>query len=210
LPTRDSLTLVLRYRPAGMAHILIVEDEISIADTLVFALQGEGFATHWVRLGREGIQHVEGGTAVLVILDVGLPDMNGFEACKAMRRVSEVPILFLTARAEEIDRVVGLEIGADDYVAADFTREEGALRIDALATGSDLRVSVFNPGEPIPDYALGRVTERFYSLPRPATGRKSTGLGLSFVQEVAHLHDGKLSIRNVEGGVIAELTLPAG
>jgi two-component system sensor histidine kinase CreC len=67
---------------------------------------------------------------------------------------------------------------------------------------------VFNQGEPIPDYALPRVTERFYSLPRPATGRKSTGLGLSFVREAAHLHDGAFQIRNVEDGVEARLTLP--
>jgi two-component system, OmpR family, catabolic regulation response regulator CreB len=113
-------------------HILIVEDELSIADTLVFALGGEGFATHWVRLGQEAIEHVQGGTASLVILDVGLPDMSGFEVCKAIRRHSEVPILFLTARAEEIDRVVGLEIGADDYVVKPFSPREVAARVRAI------------------------------------------------------------------------------
>jgi len=113
-------------------QILIVEDEMSIADTLVFALGGEGFATRWVRLGREAVEHVRGGEAALVILDVGLPDMNGFEVCKAIRRHSEVPILFLTARAEEIDRVVGLEIGADDYVVKPFSPREIAARVRAI------------------------------------------------------------------------------
>ena len=72
-----------------------------------------------------------------------------------------------------------------------------------------IAVDVFNQGEPIPDYALPRVTERFYSLPRPGSGRKSTGLGLNFVQEVAQLHGGAFSISNADGGVRARLTLPA-
>jgi two-component system catabolic regulation response regulator CreB len=115
-----------------MAHILIVEDEMSIADTLVFALEGEGFVTRWVRVGREAIEQVEAGAVLLVILDVGLPDMSGFEVCKAIRRTSEVPVLFLTARAEEIDRVVGLEIGADDYVVKPFSPREIAARVRAI------------------------------------------------------------------------------
>jgi len=94
--------------------------------------------------------------------------------------------------------------------ALDFTPEGGLLRLDTQpeAGGLELGLRVFNQGEPIPDYALPRVTERFYSLPRPATGRKSTGLGLSFVRETALLHDGSFQIRNVEGGVEARLTLP--
>jgi two-component system sensor histidine kinase CreC len=97
--------------------------------------------------------------------------------------------------------------------AVDFTREGGALYVGTEARNEraarpELDIHVFNQGEPIPDYALPRVTERFYSLPRPATGRKSTGLGLSFVREAAHLHDGAFQIRNVEDGVEARLTLP--
>jgi two-component system catabolic regulation response regulator CreB len=115
-----------------MTRILIVEDEMSIADTLVFAIGGEGFATHWVRLGQEAIECVQQGMADLVILDVGLPDLSGFEVCKAIRRQSEEPILFLTARAEEIDRVVGLEIGADDYVVKPFSPREVAARVRVI------------------------------------------------------------------------------
>lgn len=115
-----------------MAQILIVEDEMSIADTLVFAVASEGFTTHWVRLGHQAVECVQQGMAQLVILDVGLPDMSGFEVCKAIRRISEVPILFLTARAEEIDRVVGLEIGADDYVVKPFSPREVAARVRVI------------------------------------------------------------------------------
>jgi two-component system catabolic regulation response regulator CreB len=115
-----------------MPFILIVEDELSIADTLVFALGAEGFETRWVRLGRQAIEEVLAGSVLFVILDVGLPDMSGFEVCKVIRRSSEVPVLFLTARAEEIDRVVGLEIGADDYVVKPFSPREIAARVRAI------------------------------------------------------------------------------
>lgn len=94
--------------------------------------------------------------------------------------------------------------------AMDFTPRNGVIRVGAAAApGRMLELDVFNPGEPIPDYALPRVTERFYSLARPGSGRKSTGLGLNFVQEVAQLHGGRFSITNVEGGVRATLSLPA-
>jgi two-component system catabolic regulation response regulator CreB len=115
-----------------MAVILIVEDEMSIADTLVFALAGEGFETRWVRLGQQAIECVAAGAVAFVILDVGLPDMSGFEVCKAIRRSSDVPVLFLTARSQEIDRVVGLEIGADDYVVKPFSPREVAARVRAI------------------------------------------------------------------------------
>jgi two-component system sensor histidine kinase CreC len=97
--------------------------------------------------------------------------------------------------------------------AIDFTPAGGALRIEAaagpVAAGANtLAVAVCNEGEPIPDYALPRVTERFYSLARPGTGRKSTGLGLNFVQEVAQLHGTGFRIGNEAGGVRAELQLP--
>jgi two-component system, OmpR family, sensor histidine kinase CreC len=93
--------------------------------------------------------------------------------------------------------------------AADFTREGGVLRVSTQSIDREICVIVFNEGDAIPDYALERVVERFYSLPRPATGRKSTGLGLSFVQEVALLHDGRFQIENVTRGVEARLTFPA-
>ncbi|SDA72955.1 two-component system, OmpR family, catabolic regulation response regulator CreB [Pseudomonas sp. NFPP33] len=115
-----------------MPQILIVEDEAAIADTLVYALQAEGFVTHWSSLGGEALTLLENGTFDLAILDVGLPDISGFELCKRLRRFSEVPVIFLTARSEEIDRVVGLEIGADDYVVKPFSPREVAARVKAI------------------------------------------------------------------------------
>lgn len=92
--------------------------------------------------------------------------------------------------------------------ALDFTPAGGRVRVSSRETPADVTIVVGNDGEPIPDFALPRLTERFYSLPRPATGRKSTGLGLNFVAEVALLHGGALEVVNVEGGVEARLTFP--
>ncbi|QQX58460.1 two-component system sensor histidine kinase CreC [Pseudomonas chlororaphis] len=93
--------------------------------------------------------------------------------------------------------------------ALDFTPAGGVLRLSASRAGDQLRFSLFNQAEPIPDYALARLTERFYSLPRPDSGRKSTGLGLNFVEEVVQLHGGQMRIGNVEGGVEVSLVFPA-
>jgi two-component system, OmpR family, catabolic regulation response regulator CreB len=115
-----------------MPHILIVEDEAAIADTLVYVLQGEGFTTTWLSLGQAAVEFQRATPADLIILDIGLPDISGFEACKQLRRFSEVPVMFLSARDGEIDRVVGLEIGADDYVIKPFSPREVAARVRAI------------------------------------------------------------------------------
>ncbi len=104
-----------------MPHILIVEDEAAIADTLIYALQADGHSTEWVTLGSAALDQQRQRPADLVILDIGLPDISGFETCRQLRRFTEVPVMFLSARDGEIDRVVGLEIGADDYVVKPFS-----------------------------------------------------------------------------------------
>lgn len=113
-------------------HILLIEDERSIADTVCYALETEGFVVAWENLGRKGIEHVKNHPADVIILDVGLPDMGGFEICKEIRSFTQVPVIFLTARNEEIDRVVGLEIGADDYVTKPFSPRELAARVKVI------------------------------------------------------------------------------
>ncbi|MBF8739843.1 two-component system response regulator CreB [Pseudomonas guariconensis] len=115
-----------------MPHILIVEDESAIADTLVYALQADGHSTEWVTLGSAAIEQQRVRPADLVILDIGLPDISGFETCRQLRRFTEVPVMFLSARDAEIDRVVGLEIGADDYVVKPFSPREVAARVRAI------------------------------------------------------------------------------
>ncbi len=115
-----------------MPTILIIEDESAIADTLVYALGTEGFETRWERLGEEGFRLLQAEHIDLLILDVGLPDINGFELCKRIRGASDIPILFLTARSDEIDRIVGLEIGGDDYVTKPFSPREVAARVKVI------------------------------------------------------------------------------
>jgi len=115
-----------------LSTILIIEDEAPIADTILYALKKEGFNPLWKSLGSEGINILKKHAVDLVVLDVGLPDINGFELCKEIRRFSEVPIIFLTARAEEVDRIVGLEIGGDDYVAKPFSPRELVARVKTI------------------------------------------------------------------------------
>jgi len=115
-----------------MINILLVEDESAIADTLIYILEAEGFDVNWVTLGSVAIETIANGRFDLVILDVGLPDMSGFEVCKTIRLSNQLPIIFLTARGEEIDRVVGLEIGGDDYVTKPFSPREMAARVKTI------------------------------------------------------------------------------
>ncbi len=113
-----------------MPLILIIEDESAIAETIDYALKTEGFRVEHALTGGDGLgKYLD---ADLVVLDVGLPDISGFEVCREIRKKSEVPIIFLTARAEEVDRIVGLELGADDYVAKPFSPRELSARVKAV------------------------------------------------------------------------------
>jgi len=116
-----------------MKTILIVEDEQAIADSIAYALRTDGFTPLHVTLGEQALAAIRTEPApLLVVLDVGLPDISGLEVCRRLRQFSDVPILFLTARSDEIDRVVGLEIGADDYVTKPFSPRELVARIRVI------------------------------------------------------------------------------
>ena len=113
-------------------HILIVEDESSIADTIIYALETEKFRATHVTTGAEALAQHADHKIDLIVLDIGLPDTTGFEVCKQIRSSANTPILFLTARDSEIDRVLGLEFGADDYVTKPFSPRELVARIKAI------------------------------------------------------------------------------
>ncbi|MYN27501.1 two-component system response regulator CreB [Duganella levis] len=116
-----------------MKTILIVEDEQAIADSIAYALRTEGFTPLHVTLGEQALAAMRAEPApLLVVLDVGLPDMSGLEVCRQLRQFSDAPVMFLTARSDEIDRVVGLEIGADDYVTKPFSPRELVARIRVI------------------------------------------------------------------------------
>ena len=115
-----------------LPRILIVEDEPAIADTLIYALKTEGFAPEWCATGRAGLAALAAKSFALVVLDVGLPDGSGFDVCKEIRKQLPVPVLFLTARNTELDRVLGLELGGDDYLVKPFSPRELTARVKAI------------------------------------------------------------------------------
>ena len=114
-----------------MPTILLAEDEAAIAETILYALRAEGFNVEHVLLGGSVLSRLKQGGIDLVILDLGLPDRSGFEVCRELRTISAVPVVFLTARNDEIDRVLGLELGADDYMAKPFSPRELVARVRA-------------------------------------------------------------------------------
>jgi two-component system, OmpR family, response regulator RegX3 len=118
--------------PLGRRTILMVEDELSITEPLTEALAREGFDTEVASTVAEALELAARMQPDLVLLDVMLPDGSGYDVCRELRRDSEVPIIMLTARGEETDRIVGLELGADDYIVKPFSAREVAARIRAV------------------------------------------------------------------------------
>jgi DNA-binding response OmpR family regulator len=112
--------------------VLVVEDDPRISDVLEYALKAEGYEVQTAQRGREAAEIARNSSPGVIVLDVGLPDIDGFEVCRIVRTFSEVPVIFLTSRADEIDRVVGLEIGGDDYVVKPFSPRELLARIKAI------------------------------------------------------------------------------
>lgn len=115
-----------------MPRVLLIEDEAAIADTILYALKTEGFEAHHELTGLEGIEWLREHESDFLVLDIGLPDILGFDVCKQVREFSQIPVLFLTARDSEIDQVLGLELGADDYVTKPFSPRAVVARIRAI------------------------------------------------------------------------------
>ncbi len=128
-----------------MALILIVDDEQLITDSLSYSLKREGFDVISAADGISAIQAVETQKPDLVVLDLMLPDISGFEVCRRLRTFTAIPVIMLTARGEEIDRVLGLEVGADDYLAKPFSFRELLARIQAMLRRVQLDRQVSQP-----------------------------------------------------------------
>jgi DNA-binding response OmpR family regulator len=111
---------------------LVIEDDHAIGSLISTYLTHEGFDVVWKRTGNDGLDAFDEAQPRIVVLDVGLPDVDGFEVCRRIRRRSQTPILFLTARDEEVDRIVGLELGGDDYVTKPFSPREVVARVRAI------------------------------------------------------------------------------
>jgi two-component system response regulator ChvI len=132
-------------------RVLLVDDDQALQTILAAALTDEGFVVATARNGLEGVRAFEADGADLVILDVLMPELDGLEACRRIRKKSTVPIILLTSRSEEVDRVTGLETGADDYVTKPFSTRELVARIRALGRRAGMAPS---PAAPAPS-ALG-------------------------------------------------------
>ncbi len=117
---------------ASEQTIIVIEDDPNIADLLDTYLRGAGFRVLLAAEGERGLDLISQQSPVLAILDIGLPDIDGFEVCRRVRARSSMPVLFLTARDGEIDRVLGLELGADDYVTKPFSPREIVARVKAI------------------------------------------------------------------------------
>ena len=157
---------------AGRRTILMVEDETSITEPLAEALDREGFDTRVAGSVADAIEQATEELPDLVLLDVELPDGSGYDVARTLRESSKVPIIMLTARGEETDRIVGLELGADDYIAKPFSPRELVLRVKAvLRRGSEngTPASVLETGGIALDVAAHSLTVRGKDVPLTAT-----------------------------------------
>ena len=135
------------------ATILIVEDDRNIGNLVRTYLERDGYSVLWVRSGEEALAELDRHPLSLVVLDVGLPGIDGFEVCRRIRARAETPVIMLTARDEEVDRVLGLELGADDYVPKPFSPRELVARVKAVLRRTQ-------PKPPADDVILGDVELR--------------------------------------------------
>lgn len=153
-------------------RVLIIEDERAVADGIVYALRTDGCEPLWAPTGGQGLALLAEGDVALVVLDVGLPDCNGFDLCRQIRHGHDVPIIFLTARNEELDRVVGLEIGADDYVTKPFSPRELSARVRAVLRRARAHPpAAGDPGPPVVPFEVDarRRTIAFFGHPLDLT-----------------------------------------
>jgi len=118
--------------PAPVARILVVEDDEGIREMLRYNLAGAGYAVQEARDGATGLRLAQTGRPDLVLLDLMLPGMSGLEVCRALRRSGRTPIIMLTAKDAEVDKIVGLELGADDYITKPFSVREVMARVNAV------------------------------------------------------------------------------
>lgn len=113
-------------------HILIVDDDSHIREVISFALEKAGMKTRAARNGAEALQFFNATGADLIVLDINMPELDGLDVCRELRKTSDVPILFLSSRDDEIDRILGLEIGGDDYVTKPFSPRELVARVNVI------------------------------------------------------------------------------
>lgn len=157
--------------------IILIEDESAIADTVSFALEQENLIVRHHTLGNEGLKDFFNSGADLIILDVGLPDINGLDICRKIRSKSEVPVIFLTARNSETDLVVGLELGGDDYMTKPFSPRELVARVRAMLRRSKTAAgSPEHPENDCPQHSL-------FNIDTDSSNISYNGISLSLTRQ---------------------------
>ena len=159
------MTLQPTSQQPSQRHILIVEDDVKIADMLANYLLMHGFATEVCGNGHDAVARVRQQAPALIVLDLMLPGMDGLAVCTAVRAFSTVPIIMVTARVDEIDRLLGLDTGADDYVCKPFSPREVVARIKALLRRSEGALAKPAPAAFAVDEARQQISWRGQSLP---------------------------------------------
>ena len=137
--------------PTDTPRILLVDDEESLQKLLSYPLRSDGYEVVAAADGQEALDRFDEGQFDLVVLDVMLPRVDGFDVCRKLRARSAVPIIMLTAKAEEFDKVLGLELGADDYITKPFSMREFRSRVKAVLRRADLRSNGDHGEEPLDD-----------------------------------------------------------
>ncbi|MCL4117382.1 UNVERIFIED_CONTAM: hypothetical protein GTU68_058693 [Idotea baltica] len=187
-----------------MQNILIVDDDIHIRDVLTFALKDAGFSVSEANNGQRGLLMLNREKSDLVILDIGMPEMDGLEMCKELRKLSDVPVLFLTARNDEIDRILAFELGGDDYLSKPFSPRELILRVKAiLKRGQEPQRQIITQGDLCLDQDSHRatldgdemeLTAREFSLLYPLA--KNPERVFSKSQIMAHVYGENIYVEN--------------
>lgn len=175
--------------------ILVIEDEKAISDIIKFNLIKEGFSVETAYDGKDGLQKALEPDVDLVLLDVMLPHMDGFEVCKAVRETSLVPIIMVTAKEEEVDKVLGLELGADDYITKPFGIRELMARIKAnLRRGSDIVKEVESGDENVQKFGRITIDMNRYQLEKDGKPLELTLREFELTKYLAE-HEGKVFSR---------------
>jgi len=157
-----------------MTRILIIEDEVSFSEALSFLLEKEGFETRVAETGKQGIAAFNENQYDLVLLDLMIPEISGIDVCRTIRTSSNIPIIMLTAKDSEVDKVVGLELGADDYVTKPYSARELVARIKAVLrrgvsdeSGNSENIGIHSVGGIRMDIERHQVTVKGALIPLP-------------------------------------------
>jgi two-component system, OmpR family, response regulator len=149
--TADAAALMGRFWEGNMATILVVDDDSHIREVLSYALKQEGHQVRVAENGEEGLRMARESDVELIVLDIMMPEMDGLEVCRELRRNSDTPIIFLSSKSDEVDRIVGLELGGDDYISKPFSPRELVARVRAVLRR---RGSAARPNTPAKSAAL--------------------------------------------------------